>query len=109
MRVELKTDARNERSRAAILALGAQFEGVFRKHMLMPDGRIRDSAWYAITDDEWPGVRARLEARLAAHAQPAGAGVPAEAAQPAGAGVPADAAQPRARRGADAGDPDRAR
>jgi RimJ/RimL family protein N-acetyltransferase len=66
MRVELKTDARNERSRAAILALGAQFEGVFRKHMRMPDGRIRDSAWYAITDDEWPAVRTRLEARLAA-------------------------------------------
>ena len=66
MRVELKTDARNERSRAAILALGAQFEGVFRKHMRMPDGRIRDSAWYAITDDDWPAVRTRLEARLAA-------------------------------------------
>ena len=66
MRVELKTDARNERSRAAILALGAQFEGVFRKHMRMPDGRIRDSAWYAITDDDWPAVRSRLEARLAA-------------------------------------------
>jgi RimJ/RimL family protein N-acetyltransferase len=66
MRVELKTDARNERSRAAILALGARFEGVFRKHMRMPDGRIRDSAWYAITDDDWPAVRTRLEARLAA-------------------------------------------
>ena len=66
MRVELKTDARNERSRAAILALGAQFEGVFRKHMRMPDGRIRDSAWYAITDDDWPAVRTRVEARLAA-------------------------------------------
>src|SRR5450759_3355179 len=66
MRVELKTDARNERSQAAILALGAQFEGVFRKHMRMPDGRIRDSAWYAITDDDWPAVRTRLEARLAA-------------------------------------------
>jgi RimJ/RimL family protein N-acetyltransferase len=69
MRVELKTDARNERSRAAILALGAQFEGVFRKHMRMVDGRIRDSAWYAITDDDWPMVRARLVARLAARAR----------------------------------------
>lgn len=69
MRVELKTDARNERSRAAILALGAQFEGVFRKHMRMADGRIRDSAWYAITDDDWPMVRARLVARLAARAR----------------------------------------
>ena len=69
MRVELKTDARNERSRTAILALGAQFEGVFRKHMRMADGRIRDSAWYAITDDDWPVVRARLVARLAARAR----------------------------------------
>jgi RimJ/RimL family protein N-acetyltransferase len=69
MRVELKTDARNERSRAAILALGAQFEGVFRKHMRMANGRIRDSAWYAITDDDWPAVRARLVARLAARAR----------------------------------------
>ena len=81
MRVELKTDARNERSRAAILALGAEFEGIFRKHMRMPDGRIRDSAWYAITDDDWPAVRARLTARLtarlAAHLLPGtGADVP---------------------------------
>ena len=77
MRVELKTDARNDRSRAAILALGAQFEGIFRKHMRMPDGRIRDSAWYAITDDDWPAVRARLAARLAAHLLPGtGADVP---------------------------------
>ena len=77
MRVELKTDARNERSRAAILALGAEFEGIFRKHMRMPDGRIRDSAWYAITDDDWPEMRARLTARLAAHVLPGtGAGVP---------------------------------
>jgi RimJ/RimL family protein N-acetyltransferase len=66
MRVEFKTDARNERSRAAIVALGAGFEGIFRKHMRMPDGRIRDSAWYAIVDDEWPAVRSRLEARLEA-------------------------------------------
>jgi RimJ/RimL family protein N-acetyltransferase len=64
MRVELKTDARNEHSRAAILALGAQFEGIFRKHMRMPDGRIRDSAGYAITDDDWPAVRTRLVRRL---------------------------------------------
>lgn len=77
MRVELKTDARNERSRAAILALGAEFEGISRKHLRMPDGRIRDSAWYAITDDDWPDVRARLTARLAAHPLPGtGADVP---------------------------------
>ena len=77
MRVELKTDARNERSRAAILALGAEFEGIFRKHMRMPNGRIRDTAWYAITDDDWADVRARLTARLAAHPLPGtGADVP---------------------------------
>src|SRR3954447_9731959 len=64
-RVELKTDARNERSRAAIAALGAQFEGVFRKHMALRGGGARDSAYYAIVDDEWPAVRARLEGRLA--------------------------------------------
>jgi RimJ/RimL family protein N-acetyltransferase len=66
MRVELKTDARNERSRAALEALPARFEGIFTKHMLVRDGDVRDSAWYAITDDEWPAVRANLERRLAA-------------------------------------------
>ena len=65
MRVEFKTDARNERSRAALAALPARFEGVFAKHMLVRDGVVRDSAWYAITDDEWPAVRASLEARVA--------------------------------------------
>jgi RimJ/RimL family protein N-acetyltransferase len=64
-RVELKTDALNERSRGALDALGATFEGINRKHMLVRDGENRDSAWYAVTDDEWPAVRARLEARLA--------------------------------------------
>jgi len=62
-RVEFKTDARNLRSRGALLALGARFEGIFRKHMLLPNGP-RDSAWYAITDDDWPAVRARLRDRL---------------------------------------------
>jgi len=86
MRVELKTDARNERSRAAILALGAQFEGVFRRHMRMADGRIRDSAWYAITDEDWPAVRMRLVARLAAHSRSeAGADAPTGADAPPGA------------------------
>ena len=65
MRVEFKTDATNERSRAALAALPARFEGVFRKHMLVRDGMIRDSAWYAITDDDWPAVRVDLETRLA--------------------------------------------
>jgi RimJ/RimL family protein N-acetyltransferase len=63
-RVELKTDALNERSRAAILGIGATFEGISRKHLVMPGGRARDSAWYSILDDEWPAVRARLTARL---------------------------------------------
>jgi RimJ/RimL family protein N-acetyltransferase len=66
MRVELKTDARNERSRAAMAALPAQFEGVLRKHMLMPGVGVRDSAYYTVIDDEWPAVRANLERRLAA-------------------------------------------
>jgi N-acetyltransferase len=64
-RVELKTDVLNERSCGALEALGARFEGVHRKHMLVRGGENRDSAWYSITDDEWPSVRARLEARLA--------------------------------------------
>ena len=64
-RVEFKTDARNLRSRGALLALGARFEGIFRKHMVLPDGP-RDSAWYAITDDDWAGVKERLERRLEA-------------------------------------------
>jgi RimJ/RimL family protein N-acetyltransferase len=64
-RVELKTDALNERSRGALEALGASFEGIHRKHMLVRGGENRDSAWYAVTDDEWLAVRARLEARLA--------------------------------------------
>jgi len=66
MRVEFKTDSRNERSRAALAALPAQFEGIFRKHMLIQDGDVRHSAYYAIMDDEWPEVKANLERRLAA-------------------------------------------
>jgi RimJ/RimL family protein N-acetyltransferase len=66
MRVEFKTDASNERSRRALAALPAQFEGVFRKHMLAGnDGnRLRDSAWFAIVDDDWPEVKANLQGRL---------------------------------------------
>lgn len=64
IRVELKTDRRNGRSRGAVLALPARFEGVFRKHMILPDGRIRDSAYYSITDDEWPEVKENLRRRL---------------------------------------------
>jgi N-acetyltransferase len=65
MRVELKTDARNERSRGAMAALPARFEGIFRKHMLMPVTGVRDSAYYAVVDEEWSSVRQNLEARLA--------------------------------------------
>ena len=64
MRVEFKTDAKNERVRAALAALPAQFEGIHRKHMLVRDGVRRDSAWYSVVDDEWPEVKAALERRL---------------------------------------------
>lgn len=70
LRVELKTDARNERSRAAMAALPAQFEGVMRKHMIVPDVGVRDSAYFSVIDDEWPEVRANLERRLAARSAP---------------------------------------
>jgi RimJ/RimL family protein N-acetyltransferase len=64
LRVELKTDAGNERSRGAMAALPAQFEGVHRKHMLVRGGERRDSAWYSVLDEEWPAVRANLLRRL---------------------------------------------
>ena len=63
-RVELKTDALNERSRAAMEALPAQFEGVHRRHMLVRGGENRDSAWYSVIAEEWPAVRANLLLRL---------------------------------------------
>jgi N-acetyltransferase len=65
MRVEFKTDARNVESRRALEALPATFEGILRKHMLIHAG-IRDSAYYAITDDDWPAVKTNLERRLQA-------------------------------------------
>jgi RimJ/RimL family protein N-acetyltransferase len=60
-----KTDARNERSRAAMEALPAKFEGIHRKHMQMPITGTRDSAYFSVVDDEWPSVRENLEKRLA--------------------------------------------
>jgi RimJ/RimL family protein N-acetyltransferase len=63
-RVELKTDALNARSRGAMEAMGASFEGVHRHHMLVRGGENRDSAWYSVTDDDWPAVRDGLVARL---------------------------------------------
>jgi RimJ/RimL family protein N-acetyltransferase len=65
-RVEYKTDARNVRSRAAILKLGATQEGIFRKHMIMADGHVRDSVYFSIVDTDWPAVKAGLEKRLQA-------------------------------------------
>ena len=70
VRVEFKTDARNERSRAALSALPARFEGVLRNHMTVPDVGLRDSAYFSAIDSEWPAVRANLERRLARAGQP---------------------------------------
>jgi N-acetyltransferase len=64
VRVEFKTDARNERSRAALSALPAQFEGILRNHMIVPDVGQRDSAYFSVIDSEWAKVRANLEHRL---------------------------------------------
>lgn len=64
IRVELKTDLLNEKSRKAIARIGAREEGVFRNHMITSTGRIRHSVYFSIVDSEWPGVRAALEAKL---------------------------------------------
>ena len=64
-RVQLKTDARNERSQVAIARLGAVREGVLRAHMVMPDGWLRDTVMFSILAAEWPAVRTRLKARRA--------------------------------------------
>jgi len=64
-RVEFKTHSRNERSRTALAGIGATFEGVFRNHMIMPDGSIRHSAYFSITAEDWPAVKAALVTRLA--------------------------------------------
>jgi len=64
IRVELKTDALNQRSRQAILRIGAREEGVLRQHMVTWSGRLRDSVYFSILDSEWAGVKADLEARL---------------------------------------------
>jgi RimJ/RimL family protein N-acetyltransferase len=64
LRVQLKTDGRNLHSQKAIAKLGARWEGTMRKHVIMADGYVRDTVMFSIIDDEWPGVKARLEARL---------------------------------------------
>lgn len=65
VRVQFTTDELNEKSRAAILRLGAKQEGIVRHERIMPDGRKRNSVRFSIIDDEWPEVRARLMAKLA--------------------------------------------
>ena len=65
IRVQLKTDLRNERSQKAIERIGAKKEGVLRNHMILPDGRIRHSVYYSILDSEWPDVKKRLEEKMA--------------------------------------------
>jgi RimJ/RimL family protein N-acetyltransferase len=69
--VEFITDVLNEASRNAILRLGAREEGIMRNHMIMRDGRRRDSVLHSVVESEWPGVRQRLEQRMAA-GQPTG-------------------------------------
>lgn len=63
-RVELKTDALNERSRRAIVRIGAQEEGTLRHHMITAEGRVRDTVYYSVIRDEWPLVRAGLLEKL---------------------------------------------
>lgn len=65
VRVELKTDSLNERSRNAILRIGAKEEGIFRNHMVTHSGRLRHSVYFSIIDSEWPAAKAALEPKLA--------------------------------------------
>jgi len=67
IRVELKTSALNQRSRAAILRIGAREEGILRHHMINEDGSLRDSVFFSLLADEWPQAKGRLEGMLAAH------------------------------------------
>ena len=68
IRVELKTDALNQRSREAMLRIGAREEGTLRQHMVTWSGRLRDTVYFSILDSEWSAVRANLEAKLKRHA-----------------------------------------
>jgi RimJ/RimL family protein N-acetyltransferase len=69
IRVTFLTDVLNQQSRTAILRLGAKQEGVLRNHMIMPNGRFRDSVCFSIIETEWPEVKARLEAKLGRKAE----------------------------------------
>ena len=86
-RVELKTDALNDRSRGAMEAMGATFEGIHRKHMLVRGGENRDSAWYSISDDEWPAVERGLRGTAAGLASPPRGGMLRRARYPRGTGA----------------------
>lgn len=92
VRVEFKTDARNERSRAALSALPARFEGVLRNHMIVPDVGLRDSAYFSVIDSEWPVVRANLERRLERAGRPFPAPAPSPEISLRRSGDPADLA-----------------
>ncbi|HEY2916610.1 MAG TPA: GNAT family protein [Candidatus Limnocylindrales bacterium] len=76
-RVEFKTDSLNEKANPGLLGIGATFEGTFRNHMIMPGGRLRHSNYYSVIVDEWPRVRAALEADLARHRESEPASTPA--------------------------------
>jgi RimJ/RimL family protein N-acetyltransferase len=65
IRVELKTDALNQKSRNAILRIGAKEEGTLRRHLITHTGRVRDTVYFSILDSEWPGVKARLTRKSA--------------------------------------------
>jgi RimJ/RimL family protein N-acetyltransferase len=69
-RVEFKTDSRNEKANPALLSIGATFEGTFRNHIVMPDGPLRHSNYYSVVIEDWPRVKAMLEARIEAIALP---------------------------------------
>lgn len=63
VRVEFKTDARNRRSQLALQGIGARWEGVMRRHMIVQDDFVRDSVYFSITDQDWPAVKAQMQAR----------------------------------------------
>jgi N-acetyltransferase len=67
-RIGLKTHHENERSKNAMLALGAVYEGTLRNSAIMPDGSLRHHAWFSITREEWPAAKIKIQARLAKHA-----------------------------------------